>query len=106
MSNKGLIVYTFRNARNSDSSNGGPTSKFERFVLVDALIDEVFEARADMPAMFLVRRVIAGNAYIHAVPESLRDQQVMFGGNFVWTSDSRVREINQYPIPVHDRLID
>jgi hypothetical protein len=30
----------------------------------------------------------------------------MFGGNFIYTSDSRVREICAYPIPIHDRCED
>lgn len=28
----------------------------------------------------------------------------MFGGNFVWTSDSRFSNIYKYPVPVHDRV--
>jgi hypothetical protein len=57
-----------------------------------------------------VTRDLAGiGEYLHAEPvDGERDARregktvgPMFGGNFVYTSDSRFP--NKYPIPVHDR---
>lgn len=112
---KGLTVNVLRSIRRDsrggfrveDFSNGGVTSKFDEFVLVDPAIDEVFEATADRPALKLVRRNIGGQLYIHAEPlEPVNNKTHMgytFGGNFVTSSDSRISAINNYPIPVHDR---
>ena len=42
--------------------------------------------------------------YVHAEPVDKPEGKVgpMFGGNFIYTSDSRFP--NDYPIPVHDRF--
>lgn len=44
--------------------------------------------------------------YYHAEPIDQPSGMVgpMFGGNFCYSSDSRFREICQYPIPIHDRF--
>lgn len=100
---KGLIVSVYKSG-DIDCTNGGPSSKFNRFVLVDKDIQGPFSPSDDIPAMVLVRRQLGGREYIHAVPASLADKQVMFGGNFVYTSDSRLSAVAKYPIPVHDRV--
>jgi hypothetical protein len=90
-----------------DCTNGGVTSKFDDFVLVGPGIDEIFPATATRPALKIVRRNIGGKQYVHAEPVAPCPSNCvgyMFGGNFVTCSDSRVRAINEYPIPVHDRV--
>ena len=103
---KGLIVSVYRDADGTDCSNRGITSRFTELTLVDPEIDPIFEATPDCPAILLVRRTIGGKPYIHAVPADLVDSGkiVMFGGNYIVSSDSRVCAINPYPIPVHDRV--
>jgi len=100
---KGLrvSVLRFRNGE-VDCTNGGPTSQHDDFVLIDDEVAAPFEPSDDAPEINLVRRVIGGKPYVHAVPASLKGKQVMFGGNYITTSDSRFP--NQYPIPVHDRM--
>jgi hypothetical protein len=105
---KGLPVSVLRNAEfaESDCTLGGLTSKHIKAVLLmDEPIAQVFAPRDDAPALCLVRRVIGGRPYVHAVP--CDDQGTPLpgswaaGGNFIHTSDSRFP--NQYPISVHDR---
>lgn len=102
----GLIVKVLRSATGGDCTNGGLSSKFAELVIVDPAVDEVFAATETRPALRLVRRTFGKREYIHAEPMSDVPAGCvgwMFGGNFVTSSDSRISEINQYPIPVHDR---
>jgi hypothetical protein len=62
---------------------------------------ELFEPSEQAPAVRIVRRNINGSEYIHAEP--LRAGMYAFGGRYIHCSDSRVRSINKYPIPLHDR---
>ncbi len=42
--------------------------------------------------------------YLRAAPAGEK-RWTMFGGNFIWSSDSRFRnEVSGRPIPVHDRI--
>ena len=66
----------------------------------------IFSPDPDSPAVRLVRRVIGGVSYTHAepvMPEGAPDPCWMFGGTFIFTSDSRMTGIASYPIPLHDR---
>jgi len=100
---KGIIVSVLRNAEFPDSTLGGVSSKLARFVLVGNGVAEVFSPTEEMPALRLVRREIGGREYLHCEPlEKPKDCYVMFGGNYVVTSDSRFP--NRYPIPIHDRF--
>jgi len=55
--------------------------------------------------LVIVRRVIGGKPYVHAVPADCCDRHPMFGGSFVYSQDSRFRrEVCEYPIAVHDRF--
>lgn len=102
---KGLTVNVLRHADGSDCTMGGETSRYTRMTLVDPKIDGIFEETEDCPALHIVRRMIGGTEYRHAVPVDQIDRQTMFGGNFVHTSDSRVsRACPPYGVlPVHDR---
>jgi hypothetical protein len=102
---KGMMAYIYRDSM-SDSSNNGISSRYDKVVVVDSELPEIFEPTEDMPAVKLVRRVIGGDRYIHAEPLSWResdDIKGMFGGCYIMTSDSRFRKVCQYPIPLHDR---
>jgi hypothetical protein len=111
VTNKGLIVDVLRSAKYGDSTNGGVTSTHDSFVVVDSQIAGIFEPTNDMPALKLVRRTFGqsqeSQTYIHAEPLAPVPSNCvgyMFGGNFIYSCDSRFREVNQYPIPVHDRI--
>lgn len=62
------------------------------------------------PPVVLVRRNLSDGLYIHAEPlrfddelkEWVRYTHLMFGGRYIM-GDSRLRYVNKYPIPLHDR---
>jgi hypothetical protein len=103
----GLTVGVFREVDFPDCTANGITSKVSRILLVDDSIEGPFKVGKDEVYLVLVRRNICGREYIHAEPrkesfEMRGDRYGMFGGNFIYTSDSRFP--NSYPIPVHDRF--
>lgn len=100
----GMLVRVYSDGGNA--TNGGLTSKHKSFVLLG--VEGPFEANDETPALKLVKRVIGGQEYLHAEPTD-KDRPLnmagpMFGGNFVFTSDTRFNEVSRQPIPVHDRF--
>lgn len=98
---KGLIATIFRSEYNS------PTNVMygkKDVLIVDKEVPEIFGETKDRKAVKLVRREIGDKEYIHAVPMDLKDKRgnVMFGGTFIYSSDSRFP--SKYPIPLHDRV--
>lgn len=105
---KGITCSVYRSAEfTSDCTYRGVTSRVNSVVLVDDALDKVFSASGERPAFRLIRRrfpSLGNQDYIHAVPYHVANPtNYMFGGNFIYTSDSRVSALNPYPIPVHDR---
>jgi hypothetical protein len=94
----GLILEIYRS--NYDSNLNVMNGK-KQVVLVGSNMPEIFEASEEMPAIRLVTRKLFGKEYTHAEP--LEAGNYAFGGSFVFTSDSRLREYFDYPIPLHDR---
>lgn len=95
---KGIPASTYRD--NTDCTNGGISSKHDRFVLTGGGIAEVFEPTEDMPEL---RLTIRGTNHDHLCCEPAfipTGRGWMFGGNFLYSSDSRFPE---YPIAIHDR---
>jgi hypothetical protein len=106
MERKGLIAGIYEGKRNGNCSNGGISERHKAVVVVDEKLPEIFSASSDHPAVKIVRRVIGGEPYIHAEPiDPVPDGMIgyMFGGSFIYTSDSRFGELSKYPIPLHDR---
>ena len=101
----GLHVNVFRCGLFKGCSAGGPSERFEQFTLVDPSVSGPFEPSKDSPEIN-IRRINCGGEYIFAVPASLADKQVMAGGSFIYSSDSRFRDVCPYPIPIHDRVED
>lgn len=100
----GLTAQVYRGKY--ESTNGGLTNRVngvDEVTVLDDAINGPFEPNEKAPAVRLIRRMIGGTEYIHAVPFGFKDHEGMFGGNFIYTSDSRLRNVCQYPIPVHDR---
>jgi hypothetical protein len=105
----GLLCGVLRNAAHAgaDTSNGGVSAQVTRVVLVGNGLPQFVAASPDYPA---VESIEDRNGYRYAVPCDLRDASAwtmlkalsVFGGAFIWTSDSRFP--NDYPIPLHDRV--
>jgi hypothetical protein len=89
-----------------DHTNGGITSKHDSFTLTGQGVDGPFEPNDRAPELVLVLRQLGGRygTYLHAEPAVQPTGMCgpMFGGNFIFSSDSRFP--NSYPIPVHDRF--
>lgn len=106
----GLPVSVLRNAEIGDCTANGVTKFNDSFKLVDESLQAPFNVEEDEVYLKLVyRQIFPGTpAYIHAEPYKNGQPIIpaghtgMFGGNFVYTSDSRFP--NKYPIPVHDRF--
>lgn len=99
-----------------DCTNGGLTSKIHSaWMFIDCSRDEAIRycKKNNMDPDFqllLVRRKLAwlDNAdYVEPLTKP-EGKWNMFGGNFVYTSDSRFREYtgSSLPLPVHDRFED
>lgn len=98
---QGLICTVYRD-HDIDCSNGGLSSKFDKVTLVGLGMSGPFEPTDECPAVLLQRRIIGGKEYLSAIPLENKGLWNMFGGAFIYTSDSRFP--NDYPIPLHDRI--
>lgn len=95
-----------------DCSNGGITNKFDTLNLYSDV--NTAEDLANIPegSLVLIKRDLFGRSADYVVPVqyaiipfgNVMSKSVMFGGCFVWCSDSRFRELSQLPLPVHDRV--
>ena len=100
---KTILTFVLRNAL-GDSTNNGLSSKEDSIVMhYDNGLD------LDMipgDELVLVERTLFGKQSNYAVPASILNSRrhSMFGGNFIYTSDSRFP--SDAPIKVHDRLED
>jgi hypothetical protein len=98
---KGLLVHLLRAVGYERCSNNGITGFRTDFVLTGPGCPELFDPTPDTPELRLQGRM---GRWI-AVPVGPQRQDMrgpMFGGNFVFTSDSRMPN-DHHPIPVHDR---
>lgn len=96
MKPRGLRCDIYRPAH-GDCSNGGISGRADRVTLIGPGIPEIFPATDEAPAVEL--GVTGGSTNVRPVVEETT--WWMFGGCFVWTSDSRFP--SRYPIPLHDR---
>lgn len=102
----GLSAYVYDSPL-GNSSNNGLSKNFKEVCIVN--VDGPFDPKPDLPAVKLVKRKY-GN--VVAIPVGLEEWQVMFGGAFVATCDSRfsraVQELSGYdfgfPVALHDRV--
>lgn len=99
---QGLRCSVYRNADLGDCTNGGITSQVSRVTLVGEGVPEIFSPNSEAPALELFRRPYGS---LGARPLDWMEREgagPMFGGNFIYTSDSRLP--GGSPIPVHDRF--
>jgi hypothetical protein len=101
-----MLVTVLRNAQ-GDFTNKGVTSRATTLLLVGEGVPEIFEESPRVPTLVLVRRWAGTpNEYLHAEPLEQPAGGVgpMAGGNFVYSTDGRFRDLCPYPISVHDRF--
>jgi hypothetical protein len=100
----GMIVSVFKEQRLGDCTNHGISSTVKQLTVIGEGIPQMYEPSEDAPGVKLVRRKICGNPYIHCEPlDRPTGSGWMMGGNFIYSCDSRFGEVNNYPIPIHDR---
>lgn len=106
---KGLMASVYCNASGYDCTNGGISSKHDNLVLVGDGVEEIFESRDGMPAIRLILRDVGrfGKFWIAAPLDAKIEgygagAPYMFGGNFLYCSDSRFP--CDAPIKIFDRL--
>jgi len=107
-SNKGLSVSLYKNAEFGECSNGGISSTCNSCIIVsdDFDIVELFEATEESPAVVIVKREGRPFQDIIAVPRDIFESKkhYMFGGSFIYSSDSRFNDISKQPIKLFDRV--
>jgi len=87
---------------------------FSQALIMDETLPKIFglDTERYFPVKLVRRQFGDGKEYVHAEPffcedwpeERFKNRHVMFGGNFLYSCDSRFREICSYPIPIHDRI--
>jgi len=107
--NSGLIVEVYKSKRIGDCTKGGISGKSDCLLLV---LPEggPFKVKdhKDIPAVFIEERSWMKSCEEPdrriAVPLGHDASEFSFGGNFIYTSDSRFP--SSFPIPIHDRSLD
>ena len=95
---KGIMVSILEDKQIGNCSNNGISSKYSSVLLIGLEIPGNTEIRDNVPTVILQKR----NEYITCRPcTPPYGVGYMFGGCFVYSSDSRFP--SQYPIPLHDR---
>jgi len=97
---KNIATFVLRNNL-GDATNSGLTSREDRITLH---YGEINKDEVNDNDLVLIERVLWGEQCNYAVPGSIykSDKHSMFGGNFIYTSDSRFP--SDAPIKVHDRV--
>lgn len=100
---KGLLCDIYKPPY-GDCSNGGLSSKCSQVILAGKGIPEIFFPNEEHPLVRLERRNLSHMdvPYLTIYPYGM-GMDWMFGGCFVYSSDSRFNVISKYPIPLHDR---
>lgn len=98
-----LVAEVFRSALGDCTNNG--ISKDRRRLYILSEQKGPFEPQDIRDCVYIEWREICGEPYINCKPAYFRKRWYMAGGNFLYTSDSRFRDItkSKYPIPIHDR---
>lgn len=97
---QGLLASIYIAKDGFDCSNGGVSARFTRVVVTGDSIPGIFDPTPDAPEV----RILPGhNGHgFRAVPaDEGTGAGPMFGGAFVYTTDSRFP--SRQPIPLHDR---
>ena len=103
MNMKGMLVDVYKSG-DYDCTLNGVSSKVTSMVLIGEGVPEIFTPSEKSPAIYLSH---GQTGDLIAVPRNVAigNEWGMFGGNFLWTSDSRFRQgVSPSPIRIHDRI--
>ena len=99
---KGISGYVFR-SNLGDCTNKGISSDHDRLYIVS---DDGWSVLTDIRECVTVeRRIIEHSEYVNVRPVYKADRWYMSGGNFLFSSDARFKEVTgvDYPVAIHDR---
>ncbi len=98
-----LTAYVYRDCL-GDCTNGGISST-RRELYILSKEKGPFEPKDIRDCVYIEWREVGGEEYINCRPAYFKKRWYMAGGNFLYTSDSRFKEItkSKYPISIHDR---
>jgi len=106
---EGFTVYLLKHEGRSCDGVAGFSSKVDQVTLLPSSdypnVPQMYEPRADTPAVAIVRRHVCGRDYLTAYPvvDGEIDTNRMASGVYLWSCDARFRAICDYPVPLHDR---
>lgn len=105
---KYLPVSVYRDGSGYDCSMNGVTARFDRLyvpVKDGFLTREAIEAKGEGNRILAAKEPAFSDCPPRLYPETISPSRTMFGGNFVYTSDSRFRRAYGWaPVAVHDRV--
>ena len=84
-----------------DCSNNGISSRHDCVMVISKENEDTREWTGENVCVVREKNVF-GTRHVYLVPYKLRKQHTMFGGCFVYSSDSRFPE--NRPLPLHDRM--
>jgi hypothetical protein len=99
----GLLAHVYRSGDGMDATLDGLSSKFNSFILEGTEVldnDCPFTTDGD-DVLVYVEKVISGEKVHYAYPRDYKYKHYMFGGNWLYTSDSRFP--TRHPIRIMDR---
>lgn len=103
MNTKGMLVSVYKSG-DYDCTMNGVSSNVTGVILIGDNVPQISTPSDEYPALYLSDSPMLEPI---AVPLSVHDgvEWGMFGGNFLWTSDSRFRnQVSESPIRIHDRI--
>lgn len=98
-----LTAYVFRNPLGDCTNDGISKNRRELYIISDQ--KGPFEPQDIRECVYIEWREVMGEKYIDCKPLYCSKRWYMAGGNFLYTSDSRFKDItkSKYPIAIHDR---
>ncbi len=105
---KGMILDVYRHVRRgafaaTDCTNGGISATRCELLLVGEGVPEIFEETPERPAV----KIGSAGGRPHLRPVDDDGVWFMFGGNFAYSCDSRLRPLlGDGPVHIHDRRED
>ena len=100
---KGLVSYVLRNNL-GDCTNGGISSSRSSLYILGCATSP-FLPEDIRQCVQIIERDIMGEHYVNAEPIAYPKRWYMAGGNFLYTGDSRYKDLTgiSYPVAIHDR---
>lgn len=95
------MIANIYKAHYGDCSNNGISARNDCVMVVSPEYENTNDWTGENVCVIRERNVY-GKRHVYLVPFKLRDRHTMFGGCFVYSSDSRFPE--NRPLPLHDRV--